>query len=252
MIEAVQLAGSVPVLGFAALAVAAAFFLRGFAGFGASLLCVFALTLVWTPQEVVPLVFVLEVLASLILLPGAFGQVDWKSLGWMFAGMVVATPVGVLLLLAVSAPVMVLLIQGGVAVAALALLLGLGPEKQPGRAATAMTGLAVGGLNGAAAIGGPPAVLFFFSVPGNEERARASLIGFFLGTDLVAAVVAAAGGLYGERELYRLCVLAPVMMLAALAGGHVFLRVDKTLVRQVALAGLCLLSLGGFLRELFL
>lgn len=237
-------------LWFAAFAVALAFFLRGFAGFGASLLSVSALSLIWPPVEVVPVIFLLEVLASAVLLPGAFAHVNWRALFWMFAGMVVATPLGLALLMALPAAAMVLVIQAGVACAALALLAGIGPKQAPGKAATVATGLAVGGLNGAAAIGGPPAVLFFFSVPGREEMARASLIGFFLGTDLVAAGFAAWNGLYGSLEAWRFAFLAPVMVAAAFAGAHVFTRVDKALVRKVALIGLCLLALVGLMRGL--
>ncbi len=83
---------------FSVLAVFLAAVVRGFSGFGFSLLAVSALTLFYAPAEVVPAVFLLEVAASLHLLPSIWKDIHWRSLLPLIIGCLVATPVGAYLL----------------------------------------------------------------------------------------------------------------------------------------------------------
>ena len=53
---------------------------RGFSGFGFSLLAISALSLVYAPAEIVPSIFMLELAASLNLLPSIWKDVHWRSL----------------------------------------------------------------------------------------------------------------------------------------------------------------------------
>ena len=73
----------------------AAGIVRGFAGFGFSALCVAGLSLLLPPAQVVPPVFMLEVLASVTLLRGALRDVDWRWLAWLVAGNALFIPLGV-------------------------------------------------------------------------------------------------------------------------------------------------------------
>ncbi|MEO7057375.1 MAG: hypothetical protein ABI281_02845, partial [Caldimonas sp.] len=60
--------------------VLAAGVVRGFAGFGFSALSVAGLALLVSPAQVVPAIFILEVLASLTLLRGIGADIDWPWL----------------------------------------------------------------------------------------------------------------------------------------------------------------------------
>ena len=72
MAEVQAAIGSSPMtLVYVALAIFIAFVVRGFSGFGSSLIAVSALTLVLAPALVVPAIFSLEVLASISLLPAS-------------------------------------------------------------------------------------------------------------------------------------------------------------------------------------
>jgi hypothetical protein len=61
------------------------------------------------------------------------------------------------------------------------------------------TGVASGLLNGLAGVGGPPAVLFWFSGAHAAHVGRASVIAYFLFTDVIALGMAGAGGLVDPR-----------------------------------------------------
>ena len=66
------------VIAFSALAVLVAAIIRGYSGFGFSMIATTSMTLVLPPVEVIPVVLVLEILASSWLLPRVWKQIDWR------------------------------------------------------------------------------------------------------------------------------------------------------------------------------
>jgi uncharacterized membrane protein YfcA len=55
-------------------------FVRGYSGFGFSLLAITALSLLYTPATIILSIFLLEIAASIHLLPGLWRDVHWRSL----------------------------------------------------------------------------------------------------------------------------------------------------------------------------
>ena len=82
--------------------------IRGYSGFGFSLLAILSLSLLLPPAQIVPSIFMMEVAASLHLLPGVWRDVHWRSLSWLALGCLVGTPVGVYALAHVPAAPMTL------------------------------------------------------------------------------------------------------------------------------------------------
>jgi uncharacterized membrane protein YfcA len=68
---------------------------RGYSGFGFSLLVITALSLALTPAQIVPSIFLLEIAASLHLLPAIWRDIHWRSLLPLIVGCLIATPFGV-------------------------------------------------------------------------------------------------------------------------------------------------------------
>src|SRR5437016_1911669 len=83
---------------YVVIAVLAGAFVKGYSGFGASMMWVASLSLVSPPDRVVPVVLLWEVASSLQLLPEVWRKIEWRSLGWLFLGACIATPLGVHLL----------------------------------------------------------------------------------------------------------------------------------------------------------
>ena len=146
-------------LGFALLAMFAGAVIRGYSGFGSSMFWVTSISLVVPPAEIVPTIYMLEVLASAHLLRRAWGEVDWRSVRWMLLGALVATPAGVILLATLPAAPMRVAISLVVLGAVIVLWRGVRLERRLGPAATIATGAVSGLVNGATSAGGPPAVL---------------------------------------------------------------------------------------------
>ena len=69
---------------------------RGFSGFGFSLLAISALSLLYPPQQIFPPIFLMEIAASLHLLPSVWRHIHWRSMAPLLAGHV--APGGALVL----------------------------------------------------------------------------------------------------------------------------------------------------------
>jgi hypothetical protein len=135
----------------AVIAVLIAGFIRGYSGFGFAMVAVTSMSLVIPPARVVPLVLILEVMASISLVPQVWKDIDWYSLRWLLAGSLFATPFGAYLLANIPPEPMRMSISLLVLVAAILLLRGWAWKRMPGKPLILATGIACGILNGAAA-----------------------------------------------------------------------------------------------------
>ena len=76
---------------------------------------------------------------------------------------------------------------------------GFALRTMPGLTASVATGAVSGLFNGAFSTGGPPVILFYFASPAGNIAGRASLITYFLGTDIIALPLLAREGLLTIR-----------------------------------------------------
>ena len=194
------------------------------------------------PVVVVPSIFLMEVAASLHLLPSVWRDVHWRAIGLLLAGCAVATPLGVWLLANVPAPPMQIALGLVVLLAAALLARGFALQVMPGRAATLATGAASGLLNGAFGIGGPPVILFFFASPAGVAAGRASVIAYFLGTDLIGLAFMLRQGLIGIPQLQLALAFIPPLAAGVWLGARGFRDMDQTTFRRWILRLLMLLA----------
>ncbi len=223
---------------------------RGFGGFGASMAWVIGLSLLLPPASAIPTSFVLEVLASVQLLPSVWRDVHWRSLRWLLVGAVIGTPAGIWLLRVLPVAPMRVLLACAVLAAAVAMASKYRASELPGPAVTTAVGGVSGVLNGAFAMGGPPAILMYFSSPAAVAAGRASLIVYFLGTDLWATATAAAGGLITAPLLGQIAVLFPVSLVGVAIGSLLFKRTSSTNTQRYALWLLAALSVALLVQAL--
>ena len=88
----------------------------------------------------------------------------------------------------------------------------LAPRQTPGPLGALLVGTASGVLNGAAGIGGPPANVVYFATTG-AAVSRATLIAFFLFTDVYALAWAGGTGLLGTAAWPLIVVALPFSLL---------------------------------------
>jgi uncharacterized membrane protein YfcA len=225
--------------------------IRGYSGFGFAMVAVTSISLVLPPVQAVPTVLILEVLASIRLVPQVWKDIDWYSLRWLLVGSVFATPFGVYLLANIPVLPMRISISLMVLVAAILLMRGWAWKRMPGRSLILATGAACGLLNGAAAIGGPPVILLYLSSPAGITVSRASIIAYFLGIDGMSLAMASLQGLTTSKTLLTTAVCLPPLLLGIGVGSRMFTKVDKDSFRHHVLILLIILSIAGLLRAIF-
>jgi uncharacterized membrane protein YfcA len=216
---------------------------RGYSGFGFSLLAITSLSLALPLSEIIPPVFMMEIAASLGLMPSIWRDVHWKALGLLWFGCVVGTPLGVWFLAAVPAAPMKIALA--IAVLGAVALLGSGyvRKSMPSTGETIATGGVAGLLNGAFGIVAPPVVVFFFGSPAGAAITRASLIAFFIGTDTTGLAFLAREGFVTTDGLYRFLVFLPMLLSGQWLGARSFKRADPAEFRRWALWILSVLAL---------
>jgi uncharacterized membrane protein YfcA len=226
--------------------------IRGYSGFGFAMVAVTSISLVVPPARVVPLVLILEVLASIRLVPQVWKDIDWYSLRWLLTGSLFATPFGAYLLANVPTEPMRISISLLVLVAATLLIRGWAWKRMPGRPLILTAGMACGLLNGAAAIGGPPVILLYLSSPAGVTVTRASIIAYFLGIDSMSLVMASIHGLTKIQTLFLTAVCLVPLLLGIGVGSKMFIKIDKDSFRHHVLILLIILSIAGLLRGILI
>ena len=231
-----------PVLLYCMTCVFGAAFVRGYSGFGFSLLAISSMALVLQPAAIIPSIFMMEIAASVSLLPSIFREVHWRALRLLWFGCLICTPVGVQLLAAL--PVAPMKIALGIAVLGAAALLwsGYSRRSMPTSAETVLTGGVAGLLNGAFGIVAPPVIVFFFNSPAGAAVSRASLITFFIGTDAIGIAFLAQRGLVTLDGFYRFLTLVPALILGQWLGARSFKSADPAEFRRYVLLLLMLLA----------
>lgn len=234
----------------------AAGIVRGFAGFGFSALAVAGMSLLLPPVQVVPPVFVLEVLASLSLLREAWREADLRWLRWLVLGNALCIPIGLALLAWLPELELRLLLGALLLSAAVLLRCGFSAGLEPSWRVRLGTGLVSGFVNGVAAIGGIAVAVLMSSTALPPAAMRATLIVLFLFTDLYALAWASAlptaGGaeaaLLGPQTLMTALALTPPMLAGIWCGRRFFVGLSPQAFRQRVLEALIIIASLGVLR----
>jgi hypothetical protein len=236
---------SPPIVAFCLGVMFVAAFIRGYTGFGSSLLWVPSLSLVLPPVAVVPVTFMLELAVSLHLLPSIRHDVHWASLRWIWLGAAVGVPLGLAAIVSLPAD----MTRGAVAVTVIVAALLLWRGRLLGGTlswrGTASVGLVAGLLTGGVGIPGPPVFLYYLSAPLAHRTSRASIIAYLLGLAPVACLFAYANGMLDGTAVLRAALLLPVVLAGSWLGAHAFHRADPEKARRWTL--ILLLAIGAAL-----
>ena len=232
---------------FAGAAVFFAAIVRGFTGFGFSALCVALLSFIMPVAAVVPLVMMMEVAASVQLLPGVWRQIDAKWLLPVCAGVAIGTPFGVWILAAADAALVQFLVYGILAALAAAHCFRAGGFLA---APPFVVGIFAGTVNGLAAVAGLAAALFLLAAK-KPEVARASLIALFFAGDLYALLWGGGLGLLRAEHAVLFLGLALPLLAGVFIGGKLFAKTGGRNYRQFSAALIVLAAGGGAVRLFF-
>lgn len=223
-----------------------AYFLRGITGFGSGLIAIPLLAHFLPLTFVVPMVLVLDFVASIVLSRHMHLQVRWDEIRFLLPPSIVGILAGSFLL--VNLPREPLLVGLGlfVIVFGLRYLFNVHSEKPISRWWSIPTGLS-GGLIGALfGTGGPPYVVYLSHRLHDKTQLRGTLSGLFMLDGALRVITFLFIGLLLQNEMLRALLMAlPLMGLGLYLGNRVHLGISSR--QQLALIGALLLMSGGSL-----
>ncbi|MEC9101101.1 MAG: sulfite exporter TauE/SafE family protein, partial [Pseudomonadota bacterium] len=152
-------------------------FIRGFVGFGASLIIVLVLSLILGPHKAVPIAALSGLPSMLQLLPTAIKHSEKAFVLPFGIAAFFAAPLGTWVLVIVDPELMKIYISSFVLVMVYFLYRNWRFSKAERPTFIIGLGAAAGLIQGAAGVGGPPAVILALSRLSNVEKQRANVIG---------------------------------------------------------------------------
>jgi uncharacterized membrane protein YfcA len=235
---------------YAAIVATFAGFVRGFAGFGFSAFTIAGLSLLISPNQIVPASLLLEVLASLSLLRSVWQDISWIWLKPLILGSVIAIPLGVWSLATLATAPLQIVVSTVILCAAGLLLSGVRPPWKDTAPSRFATGLTSGFFTGLSAVGGMVVATMLFSSPLSAKTSRATLISLFFFSDLYALSWAGGQGLFNQTTLQWVgCLIVP-MLIGIVLGQRHFLTVSEARFRQLMLQILAAVAALGLARGL--
>jgi uncharacterized membrane protein YfcA len=209
--------------------------IRGFTGFGATMVLAPSLSFVMPPPEAVALALILELAGAAQLAPRSVGAVDWRRLAPLTATACLAAPVGSFALVFLDPEIARRMIGGTVTACVLVMLSGWRFRGHPGPASAIPVGALGGTLLGSTGVGGPPVVIYLMSTPDPAATTRANIIVHIGLTTLVLLAILAAHGTIDAVALWRAAAMLPLHLAANAVGARMFRVADERLFRRAAL-----------------
>ena len=227
---------------YIAVAILAGSILRGISGFGFSLTLIIVMTLFMPPAKATSYILLWEILASIVHLPFVWRHVHWKTVQWLTLGVLIGTPVGVALLLYIPAAPMTIIINMTVICLSIIMLRGYRLTRTLNNLETTATGIISGIINGASANGGPPVILLFFSSPSGAAVGRASVIAYFLITDLWASAIFVQQGMTNLNTLFGALIYTPLMIVGLWIGSKLYGKIEEERFKKIVISLLIIIS----------
>lgn len=217
--------------------------LRGFTGFGAALVIVPVLSIIFTPREGVPMHTIMELPGVLQLLPAAVRHADRPTVVPMILSLLVAIPLGVYLLVSINPDIMRIVISVMVLI-----MVGLlatnwrysGPTRLP---VSLAAGTAGGLIHGSTGVGGPAIVAVLMARDDVTDTTRANIIAMMGSLIVVGLPILWGYGLLTPRVLIVGAVAAPVYFASIYLGSRFYAGHGERLHRRVSLIMLAAIAL---------
>lgn len=218
---------------------------RGFTGFGTALIFVPVAAAVLSPVQAVATTLIVDIPATLPLVPRALRDGDWREVARLLPGGLAGLGLGLLLLTRLD-PVVFRWI---ICVTALAMLMALASgwryRGALGRVGAATVGGAAGLFGGAAGAAGPPVILFYMGGVRGPAAIRANILMFLTSFGVIYVSVLAARGLIGAFPVALGATLVLPYALGGLIGQAVFDPARERLYRGIGYAVIAAAAISG-------
>ena len=223
---------------------------RGFSGFGFSASSVSLLSFILPAKEIVPIILLLEIIASFLMIPSIWKKINWKFVVYLLLGVALGTPYGVYLLSKLEQNITHFIISATVLVFAGLLLSGYKNTKLNLNISKFFVGSVAGIVNGFGTLAGLPIALYFLIIAAEPAVIRASLAALFFFTDFYALILAYFNNILKFEVLYRTLALIFIVPIGVSIGTKFFKESSKESYKKYVLYFLIIISIFGLIRSL--
>jgi uncharacterized membrane protein YfcA len=213
-------------------------FLRGFVGFGASLIIVMVLSVALGPVVAVPVAALSGLPAMFQLLPNAVRYSERSFVIPFGLATFVAAPFGTWILVSLEPAIMKMSISLFVLAMVAMLYRGWRLAQHPSPAALFAAGAGAGLVQGAAGVGGPPAVAVALSTAGSAQQQRANVIGTVTALSVCTLLPMWYHGLFTHDVIIASLLIFPLYAGATWLGARFFTQRGQRHFRNAALGAL--------------
>jgi uncharacterized protein len=222
--------------------------IRGFNGFGFSATCVSGFSFILPAIEIVPIILILEVLISIFMIPYIWNKIDWKFVSKILVGIIIGSPIGLLLLKYLNPEVTHLSVCIIIIFFSFLLMQGYSNQKINNNLGKFLTGIVSGTLNGLTTLGGMPVALFLLVTSIQPAIIRGSLAALFFLTDIYAFILSFFAGIVDMTTIYRTIPLIIILPIGVFIGNKFFVKSKEETYRKVVFYFLIFISIFGILR----
>jgi uncharacterized membrane protein YfcA len=216
-------------------------------GFGAGLIAVWLLALLLPElRDVVVVLLLVSFPAEIWVVRSSWRSISWRGVLVIFTGVGLGIPLGTWLLhwanagFLLTALGMLLVVVG-----AAFLVLDKPPGRRPPEWLAPIVGLVSGILTGLFGTGGPPLILYYRLSGAAKAAFRGNLMAVFLLMTFVRVPSYAVFGLITAPRMWSALAVLPAVILGALIGNGIHLRIEEATFRRLVSAAL--LVIGGLL-----
>jgi len=221
---------------------------RGYSGFGFSAIVIAGASLVIAPAVIVPALFILEIIASIHMLPGVRREIDYPNFWPLFAACVAGLPAGQFLLVHMPADTIRVCMSLGILLAVALLWNGYEFGQRMTRPLAGLAGFLLGFGSGMASMGGLLAMVVFLGVNYPAAQTRAMFVAIFFAMYVYGVGVSALYGLITHTTVWIVLVMLLPLFIGIFLGQRQYLASTQENFRKLALVLLTVLASIGIAR----
>ena len=222
--------------------------IRGFNGFGFSATCISLISFILPAIEIVPMILILEILASIFMIPYIWEYINWKFVLQVLIGISIGSPIGLYLLKFLSPHIVHLSICGIVIFFVILQLQGYSNKKINKVPIKILAGSLSGIINGLGTLGGMPISLFLLITRVPPIIIRGSLAAIFFIADAYVLNLSFFSGIVDSKVFYRVLPLILILPIGVYIGNKFFVKSKEETYRKLVFYFLIIISIIGIVK----
>jgi len=222
--------------------------IRGFSGFALSALFMASAAAFIPPVELIPVCYILEVTASLIMFRGGLQDADMKIVWGLTIGSAIGNPMGLYATTSIPVELSKLIALFIILGLATAQLLRTSPQFLASTTGLYASGITAGVVSGLASVGGMVIALYVLARKVPPRTMRASLV-MYLFIGMFTSIVYLLGfDVMNKLAISRGLFLAPLVAIGVLIGSRFFRPSLENIYKKFCLGLLIFLASAGLIR----